>query len=344
MKGSKGSARGAFSVALLALLSIIGAASLVSGAALWHSFGGFQTRENGRPRTDARRLDRDRAGREDATPRPGLPRPVSFRDSDERGLLVRTWVNGAGPYTFALDTGAGATIISRRVAAEARVGMDAGSTLQMGGLSSAPTRSARRAFVNSVAVGDRDNLLPARGLAVVADGLPEDLDGILDPTELFSPLGYVIDFPAGTLGAYDPRTSDPPRAGAASEDKAVVPWLTDGTSRRPFVALNGGGRALLDTGSNFGLAVTESAARSLRIAVESPRERAGVRDLAGGHVAARRIRPATIQIGSLVLRGVPTDLLSGAHHGAPALLGRDALRPFRLTFDPAARLIRIEAR
>ncbi len=44
-------------------------------------------------------------------------------------------------------------------------------------------------------------------------------------------------------------------------------------------------------------------------------------------------------VGSLALRKVPTDLLSGASTASPILLGRDALRPFRLTFDPLNRLI-----
>ena len=49
-----------------------------------------------------------------------LPSPVSFRESG-RGLIVRAWVNGAGPFDFALDTGAGATILSSRAAGAARV-------------------------------------------------------------------------------------------------------------------------------------------------------------------------------------------------------------------------------
>jgi len=333
--GSNVAVGGAWRPALIAILVIIWAAPLACGAALLHSF--------------AQRLPRaaedGRAGRDGETPRPSssVPRPVHFRESEGRGLLVRAWVNGAGPYTFAVDTGAGATILSRHVAASARVGMDAGRPLEIGGLSGATARTARRAHVNSLAVGERDNLLPGRGLAVVAEGLPEDLDGILDPTEVYSPFGYVIDLPAQTLSAFDPRTN-PVRPGPSSEDEAVVPWLTEGRSRRPFVMLSGGRRALLDTGSNFGLAVTADAARALGIAVERPRERAGVQDLAGGRVAARRIRSATVGVGPLVLRGVPTDLLLGAHQDAPALLGRDALRPFRLTFDPASRLIRISAR
>src|SRR5260370_27918341 len=38
----------------------------------------------------------------------GIPRPATFREIPGRGLLVRIWVNGAGPFTFAIDTGAGA--------------------------------------------------------------------------------------------------------------------------------------------------------------------------------------------------------------------------------------------
>jgi hypothetical protein len=48
-----------------------------------------------------------------------------------------------------------------------------------------------------------------------------------------------------------------------------------------------------------------------------------------------------VSIGSLVLEKVPTDILIGAHEGAPVIIGRDALYPFRLTFDPASRLIEI---
>src|SRR4051812_45374768 len=49
-----------------------------------------------------------------------LPAPVNFRETGGRGLLVKTWVNGAGPFTFAIDTGAGATLLSPRAAGDAR--------------------------------------------------------------------------------------------------------------------------------------------------------------------------------------------------------------------------------
>ncbi|MFL6335069.1 MAG: aspartyl protease family protein [Pyrinomonadaceae bacterium] len=272
-----------------------------------------------------------------------LPAPVSFRETEGRGLLVRTWVNGAGPFTFAIDTGAGATLLSQRAASEARVEVEAGGGgIRLGGLSGASAGGAQKAFVRTLALGSRENTLPARGLFVVAPGLPEGVDGVLDPSEAFGTLGFVIDIPAGELSFFDPRTQ-PLRAGSAPRAGAVVPWLTEGGTRRPFVMLAEGRRALLDTGSGFGLAVDEAAARALGILQTEGRGR-GARDLGGGEVHARRVRAATVSVGGLVLRGVPTDLLLRAEKGAPVILGRDALRPFRLTFDPVNRLIMLDPR
>ena len=192
--------------------------------------------------------------------------------------------------------------------------------------------------MRTLALGSRDNGVGARGLFVVAPGLPEDVDGVLDPSEVFWPLGFTIDMPNGELSFFDPRER-PLRAGAAPPEGAIVPWLTDGQSRRPFVMLAEGRRALLDTGSGFGLAVDDSAARALGIIQTEGRRSARARDLAGGEVHSSRIRAATVSVGPLVLRGVPTDLLTRALKGAPVILGRDALRPFRLTFDPVSRLV-----
>jgi predicted aspartyl protease len=269
-----------------------------------------------------------------------VPSPVRFQESDELGLLVRAWVNGAGPFEFALDTGAGATIISRRVAAEARVPVLADRPVNLSGLGGGRGASAREATLRTLALGQRENFFAARGLVVVADSLPDGLDGVLDPAEAFHPLGFVIDFPRETFAPFDPRRT-PVRRADVPPDGAVVAWLTDGATRRPFVMLGQGRRALLDTGSGLGLAVTAEGARSLGIGAAGGRGGAGeVRDLGRGRVEARRVAAATVSVGPLVLRGVPTDLLTGASPAAPVLLGRDALRPFVLTFDPVNRLVR----
>ena len=282
-------------------------------------------------------------GRQRAAPRPnGLPATATFRESDRRGLIVRAWVNGTGPYDFAVDTGAGATILSPRVAGEARVEVEAGGRgIEVGGLSGQTVRGGQRAFPRTLSVGSRENVLPGRGLFIVAPGLPEDVDGVLDPVESYAPHGFVVDMPAGELRAFDPRAT-PVRTADAPPGGAVVRWLTDGSSGRPYVMLAEGRRALLDTGSGFGLAVDEAAARALGIIPSGGGRRRESRDLAGGEIASRRVDAATVSVGPLVLRRVPTDLLVRAEKGAPVILGREALRPFRLTFDPLHRLIMLD--
>lgn len=272
-----------------------------------------------------------------------VPAFARFREVSGRGLVVKTWINDAGPFDFAIDTGAGSTILSTRVAAAARVAVTNGCTVGLSGLSGA-RGVAREASVRSVALGDAQNYLPARGSTIVADTLPPDLDGILDPSETFYPLGYIIDFRDGVIRAFDPNV-EPLRRESAPPDGDIVAWLTDGSTRRPFVMLEGGRRALLDTGSGLGLGLTPEAASALGVLGGRGRERAGgVRDLARGRVEASRIEPATVRVGALVLRRVPTDLLAGATTSAPVVLGRDALRPFELTFDPLSRLIRFAPR
>src|SRR5690242_5077968 len=44
-----------------------------------------------------------------------LPAPITFKETDGRGFVAQVWINGAGPFTFAIDTGAGGNIISDRV-------------------------------------------------------------------------------------------------------------------------------------------------------------------------------------------------------------------------------------
>ncbi|MFN2454435.1 MAG: retroviral-like aspartic protease family protein [Pyrinomonadaceae bacterium] len=269
-----------------------------------------------------------------------LPAAVRFREVEGRGLLVDTWINGNGPYIFAIDTGAGAMILSERIARVAGVAIRRNHAVNVGGASVAGSHAGCEASVRSLAIGNAGNQLSANGFVIVAGRLPADVDGILNPTEAYAPLGYAIDLPRREISAFDPRLT-PLRIDAIPAEGAVVSWLSDSESRRPFVALTPGGRrALLDTGSGFGLALSESNAASFGIIPGNNRgERNIVRDLGGGTISARRIDPATVRVGALLLRKVPTDLLSETDAAAPILLGRDALRPFRLRFDPLNRLI-----
>jgi hypothetical protein len=188
--------------------------------------------------------------------------------------------------------------------------------------------------VQTIALGDSHNSLPARRTEVlVSSGLPRDLDGLLDPNDAFGQLGYSIDIPHQELSFFDPHesalsTRSQPAGGA------VVSWQEQGNSRRPFVTLSTGEQALIDTGSSLGFAVRDSGPPSMAS------RSSAVHDV-GGTVSTHRVAPRTVSIGALVLQNVPTDIISGATSDAPVLLGLNALRPFRLRFDPLHRLIEI---
>jgi len=261
-----------------------------------------------------------------------MPRPVRLREVRGRGLLVSAWLNSTGPFTFAIDTGAGMTLISPRVAGASRLSVRSASGRSIAGLSGRSV-AVDEATIQTLAVGDRANAFPGSITAVVTSGLPTDIDGVLDPTQAFSPLGYVIDLPRLELSAFDPQTT-PLSTDNQPPEGAVVPWLRERQSRRPFVQLDNGDRALLDTGSSLGLAIRDSSSANHTNASLS-------RDVGGGQITTRRVKPTTVAIGALLLRNIPTDLISGAEADAPVLIGLSALRPFRLAFDPTHHLIEI---
>ena len=265
-----------------------------------------------------------------------LPQAVSFRVDRNSGLLVEVWINGAGPFTFALDTGAGTTLVSERVAADAHIVGNRQRSTSLAGITGSTPIEGREATIRNLALGQPENYLPVNRRALVTRNLPPSIDGILDPTEAYWPLGYSIDIPNRLIEAFDPQLT-PLSISRPPPEGTVVRWLTDSVSRRPFVRLSDGRLALLDTGSSFGLAVSGGSRGEAHT-----RTRQGVRDIGGGTVTSRRVEASTVSIGALVLRRVPTDVLFGIENNSPVLLGRDALYPFKMIFDPVNHLIAIQ--
>ena len=266
-----------------------------------------------------------------------LPRIIRFRIDEERGLLISGWVNGRGPYLFALDTGAGVNLVSQQLVNSAGLKTTAARQTIIGGLSGSTTATNREANIQSLALGSPNGLIPGDKDAYVVASLPSGVDGILDPAQAFAPLGYSIDIPQRSLEITDtPEVSIGPRA-----EGATVAWVVMGDSDRPFVKLGDGRLALIDTGSRFGLAVNSR--QAIVVGRNQRRIPIPTLDLGGGRITSRRVEPTTISIGELVLRRVPTDILSGVADDAPLILGRDALSPFSITFDPQRRLIAFAA-
>ena len=263
--------------------------------------------------------------------------PIKLRDERDRGLLATGWINGAGPFVFAIDTGAGVSLISRNVVQQARLQVNRSRRPLVGGLSTSPIASNEEARLSGLALGRPDNRISTTAVAAVVANLPGEIDGILDPTDVFRPYGYSVDIPQRELRVFNAnsqglRLNQPPR------DGGVVRWVREAGNDRPFVRLSDGRLALIDTGSSLGFAVNE--ARSL--AGRNHREAENRSDLGGGRVQYRRVEPQTVSIGTLVLNKVPTEVLTGVAPGTPIILGRGALFPFKITFDPVARLISFE--
>ena len=261
--------------------------------------------------------------------------PVRLKQSSGRGLLADVWIRGSGPFTFAVDTGAGVTLVSRGVVTRAGLQTHRSTRPLAGGLSAGSIISNQATAIQQVAIGTRNNQLSTSFKAAVVENLP-GLDGILDPTSAFQPYGYSIDLPNRELRVLD-LASGGLRVKDAPADGAVVKWIRNSDDDRPFVRLGDGRLALIDTGSGFGLAVSDGRV----VGRNHNQQNQVIRDLAGGSISVRRVDPVTVNIGSLMLKSVPTDYLFGAPAGTPVIIGRDALYPFRLTFDPVNRLIEI---
>jgi len=260
--------------------------------------------------------------------------PIRLKDERERGLLAQGWVNGAGPFVFVIDTGAGVSLINRNVVEQGRLQVTKSRRPLVGGLSTAPIASDQETRISGLALGDRNNNVRGSFSAAVVADLPGSIDGVLDPTEVFGPYGYSVDIPNRELRVFDTaaqrlRVTDVPK------DGAVVRWVREAGSERPFVRLGDGRLALIDTGSTLGFALNEPGRGDGSNHIIT-------HDLGGGRVQSRRVTPQTVYIGALVLNKVPTDVLTGVAPGTPLILGRGALFPFKITFDPASRLIAFE--
>ena len=257
--------------------------------------------------------------------------PIRLRDDRDRGLVATGWINGAGPFVFAIDTGAGVSLISRNAVERAHLQVNKSRRPLVGGLSTSPISSNEEAKLSSIALGQPNNRISTKAVAAVVASLPGAIDGILDPTDVFSPLGYSVDLPNRELRVFGGRL----RANNNPPGGAVVSWVGND---RPFVRFADGRLALIDTGSGFGLALTDGRVIGGRNHPQTENRT----DLGGGRVQSQPIAPQRVSMGALVLNGVPADVLTGVAPGTPNILGRRALFPFKITFDPVSRLISFE--
>jgi predicted aspartyl protease len=113
-------------------------------------------------------------------------------------ILIPAWVNGTGPYQFALDTGASTTVIAPRLALALEIRGEAAVPMTGGG-GAVP---ASVALVESLAAGGverrRLGVMVANFLTMLSETVGMTLDGVLGYNYLRS-MRVTIDYPRSVL-------------------------------------------------------------------------------------------------------------------------------------------------
>lgn len=258
---------------------------------------------------------------------------------------VPTYVNGAGPYPFILDTGADGTAVYEWFAGQSKLpkaGQDQDLTGQTGSAKVAMYR------VDSLSVGG----LHFRNAE--AFGLPNRKDsggqaGVIG-NDFMDKAVVVFDFPCRQVTVY-PRPLDATSL-VTSKTPMIHAGLDKGTSLLTIPASVNGVQ---------GIAVIDSGSRSTRL-TPSFASKAGIDISAAsfhddeaiyGTSMVKRV-PRTGPVGEVRFAGlalpdtiaqvVDLPVLAGDFHGAPAmLLGVDLLGRYRMVYDHAARNVWFDA-
>jgi len=278
------------------------------------------------------------------TGEPTLLAEVPFRltGADCPLLLVPASVNDRGPYEFVLDTGAGMSLLSPRLADG--LGIAANGVREGAGAGGRVTVAMGR--VESLAVGAARGQSMAVAITAEVDrigrAVGERIDGNLGYDFLRSfrmTLDYrrrILRLVLGGTGAdaVEGAATDgiPFRLAAPVKPLILLPVFVNGAGPHTFV---------LDTGASVSV-ISSALAAALRIEAAATDSRTG----AGGVLQAAVGRATKLSVGDAELRDVTVvvaDFLAeiGRIAGTPldGILGYSFLRHFSVTVDyPAARL------
>jgi hypothetical protein len=221
-------------------------------------------------------------------------------------FIVEARLNGRGPYSFLLDSGAGRTMVDPEVLADAGIGRRIDS-LSVGEFS---------AYQVGYSPLDTHELGAALG---------RPIDGILGHP-VFAGALLTWDFPSAEI------VITPGELPADAED--VIATRDD---VRPFVRSRVGGAErwiLIDTGSSRGLTLQEPE----RLDMVSPLQPTGARARVDGiHIVTSGRLRGIAQVGPLQVREPVV-----ANSVSVDLVGQEVLRFFRITFDQRSKRVRFE--
>ena len=255
-------------------------------------------------------------------------------------ILIPTHVNGRGPYEFILNTGAGTSLLTPRLADELGITVS-GARQGRGAAGRVPVAMAR---VESLAVGE------ARGGGMPV-GITADLDriGAAVGHRIEGDIGYdflkafrlTIDYrrrvvrlaPGGTYTGFEvvgpvgsAHAEVPFRLAAPAKPLVLVPAFVNGQGPHTFV---------LDTGASATVLSPELAA-ALRIETAAAEPMTG----GGGMLQATLGRASSLTVGGAALEDVAVmvadflaDLGRVLETPLDGILGYNFLRHFRVTLD-----------
>jgi hypothetical protein len=254
-------------------------------------------------------------------------------------VVVDVSLDGAGPFRFIVDSGAGnlldpavAAAIGARVDGRVRL-MGVGDASESGAVT-----SVRRVAIGAATFVDvRFVVAPARATFAAAEG-PE-IDGIIGSSIIGSGV-TVFDYAARTL------TFDAGEAALDSGGATVLPVATiDGEPNVPCTVGDVPGSCAIDTGSRLNVTVLAPFAKQFPAIVPAALSSTGVDGYGiGGPAYGRLGRLDRLTFGSLALSGIVADF-SVQKRGAfassriAANVGGGVLRRFTLVFDLAHRRI-----
>ena len=250
-------------------------------------------------------------------------------------VVVDARIDGQGPFHFVLDTGAGTTVITPRLASVLRIG---GSKADEAHGTGPQVVQVQTTTLDTVEVGDR----AITGVAAAIIPLPPDITyqgrfGTIDGLIGYSFLKHfvtTIDYATHTVILADLSQSDLP----VNVTRLPLEVSRQGIPLVPASVDGHGGRFEIDTGNNGDSFL--SAAFVLKNALDTQypsgieSEASGV----GGHASSRTVRLATIELGSVALHALPFRLLLTtpevrAGEEPSGNLGYELLKRFRITLD-----------
>ena len=240
-------------------------------------------------------------------------------DGDE---AFEVWLNGKGPFRFALDSGA-VDLLKSTVAAKLGLAIE-GSRSARG----VTNQTVTSGYVNvdRVAVG---SAIESHRPFLVLD-LPAPVDGLLG-FETLRRLPVTLDYAARTL-TVTPSTAEPKAC------DVVVPFAFDG--RTPLVdgSLNTVPAQFWIDSGNDDSAIVFDRFNAGHPGALSQTGTSAAGQAVGGAESFHVLQPVTVTLGSLAFPNLAAKLLLGQSNGAiDANLGYDLLRRYPVSFDYANR-------